>query len=168
MCRRKAGVCRLSSPARGFMSAGSECVRGQSHKTLRPQERAVRRAGQSASSASLRFPGRCGVSPHEGGAGDSVAAPTWGRTFPTKRFFFYDRIALSRGRLVDAMHWRASDADWCRTAKAMNFLRKLERAKGFEPSTPTLARLCSTPELRPLERPKPAAIVATGRGEAGG
>jgi hypothetical protein len=29
-------------------------------------------------------------------------------------------------------------------------LRFLERAKGFEPSTPTLARLCSTPELRPL------------------
>src|ERR1700677_4833377 len=28
-------------------------------------------------------------------------------------------------------------------------LRKLERAKGFEPSTPTLARLCSTPELHP-------------------
>lgn len=26
---------------------------------------------------------------------------------------------------------------------------RLERAKGFEPSTPTLARLCSTPELRP-------------------
>jgi hypothetical protein len=26
----------------------------------------------------------------------------------------------------------------------------LERAKGFEPSTPTLARLCSTPELHPL------------------
>ncbi len=32
----------------------------------------------------------------------------------------------------------------------------LERAKGFEPSTPTLARLCSTPELRPRSR--------TGRG----
>ena len=29
-------------------------------------------------------------------------------------------------------------------------LMELERAKGFEPSTPTLARLCSTPELRPL------------------
>ena len=29
-------------------------------------------------------------------------------------------------------------------------LEKLERAKGFEPSTPTLARSCSTPELRPL------------------
>ncbi len=26
----------------------------------------------------------------------------------------------------------------------------MERAKGFEPSTPTLARLYSTPELRPL------------------
>ena len=26
---------------------------------------------------------------------------------------------------------------------------KMERAKGFEPSTPTLARLCSTTELRP-------------------
>ena len=26
---------------------------------------------------------------------------------------------------------------------------KVERAKGFEPSTPTLARLCSTPELHP-------------------
>ena len=26
---------------------------------------------------------------------------------------------------------------------------RLERAKGFEPSTLTLARLCSTPELRP-------------------
>src|SRR5208337_663555 len=25
----------------------------------------------------------------------------------------------------------------------------MERAKGFEPSTPTLARLCSTPELHP-------------------
>ena len=31
-------------------------------------------------------------------------------------------------------------------------LETLERAKGFEPSTPTLARLCSTPELRPRHR----------------
>src|SRR5262245_62145907 len=29
----------------------------------------------------------------------------------------------------------------------------LERAKGFEPSTPTLARSCSTPELHPHPRP---------------
>ena len=28
-------------------------------------------------------------------------------------------------------------------------LEVLERVKGFEPSTPTLARLCSTPELHP-------------------
>ena len=31
--------------------------------------------------------------------------------------------------------------------------KKLERAKGFEPSTPTLARSCSTPELRPRSDP---------------
>ena len=29
---------------------------------------------------------------------------------------------------------------------------KMERVKGFEPSTPTLARLCSTPELHPRLR----------------
>ena len=41
-------------------------------------------------------------------------------------------------------------------------LRKLERAKGFEPSTPTLARLCSTPELHPRPRtasPPSAALM---------
>src|SRR3546814_1642949 len=38
-------------------------------------------------------------------------------------------------------------------ANSLIFIGKLERAKGFEPSTPTLARLCSTPELRPLWRP---------------
>ena len=31
-------------------------------------------------------------------------------------------------------------------------LEVLERVKGFEPSTPTLARLCSTPELHPRRR----------------
>jgi hypothetical protein len=38
------------------------------------------------------------------------------------------------------------------TIQQLNFQPdlNLERAKGFEPSTPTLARLCSTPELRPL------------------
>ena len=35
----------------------------------------------------------------------------------------------------------------------INGLRNLERAKGFEPSTPTLARSCSTPELRPRSDP---------------
>ena len=33
--------------------------------------------------------------------------------------------------------------------KPLKSLDILERAKGFEPSTPTLARLCSTPELHP-------------------
>ena len=33
------------------------------------------------------------------------------------------------------------------------FLKNLERARGFEPPTPTLARLCSTPELHP-HRPR--------------
>src|SRR5262249_44334306 len=39
----------------------------------------------------------------------------------------------------------------CRYARR-KLLETLERAKGFEPSTPTLARLCSTPELRPRSR----------------
>ena len=37
-----------------------------------------------------------------------------------------------------------------RLFNTLTSLERLERAKGFEPSTPTLARLCSTPELRPL------------------
>ena len=37
-----------------------------------------------------------------------------------------------------------------RPLRTLRYLgRTLERAKGFEPSTPTLARLCSTPELHP-------------------
>jgi hypothetical protein len=39
-------------------------------------------AGQSASSASLRLPGRCGVSPLEGVAGDDHLAPAQGKAFP--------------------------------------------------------------------------------------
>ena len=35
---------------------------------------------------------------------------------------------------------------------ACPFKGELERVKGFEPSTPTLARLCSTPELHPRSR----------------
>src|SRR4029079_1305446 len=37
----------------------------------------------------------------------------------------------------------------------------LERAKGFEPSTPTLARLCSTPELHPHPREVRTAAAAS-------
>jgi hypothetical protein len=49
-------------------------------------------------------------------------------------------------------------ADTCRMGigrapqKALCNKEILERAKGFEPSTPTLARLCSTPELHPHPR----------------
>src|SRR5437868_14014530 len=54
----------------------------------------------------------------------------------------------------------------------------LERAKGFEPSTPTLARSCSTPELHPrpadpyhtggggLQALAPAAVASLGRAAA--
>ena len=49
-------------------------------------------------------------------------------------------------------------------AKLLLLLVFLERAKGFEPSTPTLARLCSTPELRPLWRPE-AVFLSAGGGE---
>jgi hypothetical protein len=47
--------------------------------------------------------------------------------------------------------------------------RILERAKGFEPSTPTLARSCSTPELHPhpmgmaAEPPRPVPIAKSSR-----
>ena len=45
---------------------------------------------------------------------------------------------------------------------ALERAENLERAKGFEPSTPTLARLCSTPELRPLWRPEEVSLSAGG------
>ena len=51
-----------------------------------------------------------------------------------------------------------------KAVKSIIFLGILERAKGFEPSTPTLARLCSTPELRPLWRPE-AVFLSAGCGE---
>src|ERR1700748_3700769 len=57
--------------------------------------------------------------------------------------------------------------------RSMRTLRRweeiLERAKGFEPSTPTLARLCSTPELRPRSRRSGKDAYHTGgRGAQGG
>ena len=42
-------------------------------------------------------------------------------------------------------------------------LENLERAKGFEPSTPTLARSCSTTELHPHPRDCGDRSPATGR-----
>jgi hypothetical protein len=56
----------------------------------------------------------------------------------------------------------AAHPDFRRTALTHEFLWDfLERAKGFEPSTPTLARLCSTPELHPRPcRPSTARLAA--------
>jgi hypothetical protein len=54
---------------------------------------------------------------------------------------------------------RAQPANSARCAQPAELIaanrdsEKLERAKGFEPSTPTLARSCSTPELRPRSDP---------------
>jgi hypothetical protein len=66
--------------------------------------------------------------------------------------------------------WRFRDQKWplIATKKFWNYPEKLERAMGFEPTTPTLARLCSTPELRPrsdraLFKHPPAGLQA-GRG----
>lgn len=47
--------------------------------------------------------------------------------------------SLANDQIVDPRHAKFSE--------------DLERAKGFEPSTPTLARLCSTTELHPLINP---------------
>src|SRR5215216_274864 len=42
------------------------------------------------------------------------------------------------------------------SARETGHLRILERAMGFEPTTLTLARLCSTPELHPRSMPQSA------------
>ena len=60
-------------------------------------------------------------------------------------------------------------ADRCRNALlahrqlSLTSEEKLERAKGFEPSTPTLARSCSTPELHPHPLGMAARHAAAGR-----
>jgi hypothetical protein len=43
----------------------------------------------------------------------------------------------------------SNQLSYARAEKKRAEKKQLERAKGFEPSTPTLARLCSTPELHP-------------------
>ncbi len=39
---------------------------------------------------------------------------------------------------------------YTKPAGKLQIQNPMERAMGFEPTTPTLARLCSTPELHPL------------------
>lgn len=64
------------------------------------------------------------------------------------------RIVAPRDIRVPPETTKAADA------RPLSFvwLEKLERAKGFEPSTPTLARLCSTPELHPLTSAAPPGL----------
>jgi hypothetical protein len=62
----------------------AECARGPGRKGRALRSRAAGPAGQSASSAPLHFPGRCGVSPAEGVTGDETTAPAQGKAFPTR------------------------------------------------------------------------------------
>src|SRR3954454_9570297 len=78
---------------------------------------------------------------------DSDAAEPCGTTQQASRF-----ASVARARLGERL-----GASW----------RHLERAKGFEPSTPTLARLCSTPELHPRSAARsPGKTLAMRRCEA--
>ena len=93
--------------------------------------------------------------------------PIVGKCFAVKREGVSPAIPFSMDAVI-ASGWSAADARWAADSTATNASAKrfpvdvaetspdrgkigenLERAKGFEPSTPTLARLCSTPELRP-------------------
>ena len=61
---------------------------------------------------------------------------------------------IRRGKAAPSVLAKSEAGRARRKAACFSFAKSargaLERAKGFEPSTPTLARLCSTPELRPL------------------
>jgi hypothetical protein len=50
--------------------------------------------------------------------------------------------------------------------RTLPLLENLERAKGFEPSTPTLARSCSTPELHPHPRDWRRSLAGNGQSYA--
>src|SRR3546814_15949357 len=76
------------------------------------------------------------------------------RSTRTDTLFPYTTLfrSRSRGSPVVARRNTHQTAPHAALPKWLIFQEKLERAKGFEPSTPTLARLCSTPELRQLWR----------------
>ena len=73
-----------------------------------------------------------------------------------ERLWSFSSPSLKRRALVGT---RLSPTPQVRSVTRVSgpYSRILERAKGFEPSTPTLARLCSTPELHPLARRWPQA-----------
>ena len=61
-------------------------------------------------------------------------------------------LKIVGGHHVDTTVRKAKDHLSVAHHNALISRGNLERAKGFEPSTPTLARLCSTPELRPRSK----------------
>jgi hypothetical protein len=132
----------------------------------------ARPAGPSASPAPLNFRGALrGHFPAEVAVEETAGGLRPGRRLPPIQFSGQMNCGrFYNGTSQDGPHscqnrWTPSGHQSCCAAiinhlarrKLLKYIEKLERAKGFEPSTPTLARLCSTPELRPLERPKPAA-----------
>ena len=61
----------------------------------------------------------------------------------------YGVVAFSNPQAEAAKPQETCGSRRCLAVRNVRLGNRLERAKGFEPSTPTLARLCSTPELRP-------------------
>ena len=90
----------------------------------------------------------CGAQPGSKIFNDEHVFPDW----LLRKFSLFDRtITLPNGR---TLRYDRNKIPCCQDANGASpnlcgVLEILERAKGFEPSTPTLARSCSTPELHP-------------------
>ena len=99
------------------------------------------------------------VNPHGSGSPQLGISPRLcsgsgsGKSFPHHGFQRNASLpGNSGGRPVDASSKWHQKVAWATFCKPLKYNEKLERAKRFELSTPTLARLCSTTELRPLVR----------------
>ena len=81
-CRRKGGAVGFPGLHMPIWPPEAECVRGHYVERRARRSAPERHAGPCAPPAPLCVSGRCGVSPHEGVGGDSVAAPAQGKAFP--------------------------------------------------------------------------------------
>jgi hypothetical protein len=72
-------------------------------------------------------------------------------------------IAFQRSVAKKATKKTKSPLDTAGFRQTLPILENLERAKGFEPSTPTLARSCSTTELHPHPRGWRRSLAGNGR-----
>ncbi len=72
----------------------------------------------------------------------------------------YDQIGLNREENTERTASARLRLKGTSNAPRQSFgsKEKMERVKRFERSTPTLARLCSTPELHPLINPGPGVV----------